>query len=221
MSSEMKVQSAGSVGDGSPSEIPTFSIVQGFSGLEHLLREDKNYDYQYFGGGGFRLNSSDYSAEVLEGMVFFCHILPHDTYSGEFTSFSESTNDKQAAATACGQIVACNPKVTTAEFATAVRRTLRDVNLTLYTTRETIPPKVYGQLIATLVFIKALPELPEDVSKSADVLLDHIRNIGLSKSTNAIYYHIRDGLSGFFQKEGSWTKTFNTCGLGWVFGKKV
>lgn len=221
MSSEMKVTSTGSVGDSSPSEVPTFSIVQGFSGLEHLLHEDKNYDYPFFGGGGFRLSSSEYSAEVLEGMVFFCNLLPHASYSDQFTSFAESTHDKQAAATACEQIVTRNPKVTTAEFATAVRKTLRDVNLTLYTAQTTIPPKVYGQLIAILVFVKALPEFPEDVSKSADVLLNHIRNIGLSKSTNDIYYHIRDSLNGFFQKEGSWTKTYNNCGLGWVFGKKV
>ncbi|WP_420422432.1 hypothetical protein [Simkania sp.] len=220
MSSEMKVKAVDGVTGSSATEPPKFSIAQGFTDLKSLLHPEQSYDYTYFGGGKIRLSSSEFSADVMEGMLYFCNWLPHDSYTEHLTTFSTSTENLQAAATACAQIATSTPEVTVAEFATAVRKTLRDAKNTLYTRHEAIPPKVYGQLLACLVFVKTLPELPENMSKSADTLLGHMRNIGVTKNTDAIYYHVRDDLSTHFQKDGSWTKTGNAL-FGWAIGYRV
>ncbi|MCB1075130.1 MAG: hypothetical protein KDK59_06295 [Simkania sp.] len=220
MASDLKIKAIDGTQGTSSVEPPKFSVAQGFTDLESLLNPGKTYDYPYLEGGRVRLNSSDFKADVLDGMHYFCNLLPHDSYSDHLTTFSTNTGDLQAAASACEKIATSGPLVTPAEFATAIRKTLRDVNLTLYTKHEAIPLRVYGQLVACLVFVKALPNLPEDVSKSADILFGHIRNIEITKNTNAIYYHIRDHLSTYFQKEGSWTKTGNTL-YGWVLGYRI
>lgn len=220
MASDLKVKPVDSPQGTSSGEPPKFSVTQGFTDLERLLHPGKNYDYPYFGGGKFRLNSSDFSADVLDGMYYFCSWLPHDSYSDHLATFSTNAGHLQLAASACEKIATSGPLVTPAEFATAIRKTLRDVNFTLYTKHEAIPLKVYGQLVACLVFVKALPNLPEDVSKSADTLLALMRNIGITKNTNEIYYHIRDHFSTYFQKEGSWTKTGNTL-YGWAVGYRI
>jgi len=206
------------------------SLQPAFFALESLFHPAKNYDYPFLGGETARIKPDGFTKEVFEGFLFFLSELPVQTFQKHFLSFEQSVTSlgagmpdsvwRNVPAKACEDMARAKPDITIEDLGTAIRRTLRDVNTTLYTPHTTLPGKVQGQLLAVLIFIKSMPKVPEKISQEADTLYQHILAMEETKNSDPIFFHVRDNLNPHFLKEGSWTKSYNEWFGGW-WGYKI
>lgn len=242
-------QTNGSNSVATNSKSPPFkvSLSQAFFALTLVIKTETSYYYVNQDKSKIPISSKGFTGETMKGLLFFInHFFSETSYASpkSFLEFKEAVNtlsekeldtsSKKLLSTHCQRMAKSNLTASWELVSTAIRKTLREIHSNLYQTKQTLPPNVQGQLFAIFIFIKETrikeTKLPKNILEDVDKLLtmaldlqepDQKGTNAASKTTDPIYYFIQNTFILHFQKDSSWTASYNASFLSSIFGNQV